>query len=257
MFPDIGRTLANEFWPGPLTLVVQKTSHVPDTVTAGLDTVAVRMPNHQVALSLLRQFGRGIVAPSANVSGRPSPTTAQHVLDDLDGRIDIVLDSGPTLIGVESTVLDITVEPPVILRKGGLSKEAIEKVIGTVLTEPDEQLSARSPGNRHKHYAPRARVILVPQGDAVGLGRTLRGINDGGKRIACLLHSIPDPPADAHVSVQRAPGAIDEFAHFLFDYFRQWDKSGINVIVVEEVSEIGLGAAIMDRLRRAASASGN
>jgi L-threonylcarbamoyladenylate synthase len=253
-FPDVGHVLAKTFWPGPLTLVVQKTSQVPGIVTAGLDTVAVRMPNHQVALSLLRQFGRGIVAPSANVSGRPSPTTAQHVIDDLGGRIDIVLDSGPTLIGVESTVLDITVAPPIILRKGGLSKEAIENVIGTVLTEPDEHLSARSPGNRYKHYAPRARVVLVAEGDAVGLEGILRRADLAGKRVVCILHSIPDPSAGVRVFVQRASPEIDLFSHFLFDYLRQGDKSGADVIVVEAVSEAGLGAAVMDRLRRASSA---
>jgi len=253
--PVIGRTLANEFWPGPLTLVLQKTSEVPGTVTAGFDTVAVRMPHHPVALSLIRQVGRGVVAPSANTSGRPSPTTAQHVLDDLDGRIDAVLDAGPTLIGVESTVLDVTSVPPIILRKGGLPKEDIERVVGTVHTKPDTEVSPRSPGNRYRHYAPRARVILVAQGDSAALAKVLHESEGSMKKITCVLHSIPDPARSERVVVRRAPEAIEDFSRVLFEYLRECDKTGMEFIIVESVREEGLGAAVMDRLRRASAAT--
>ncbi len=252
-FPEIAQTLARKFWPGPLTLILQRTSKVPDVVSAGLDTVAVRMPNHPVALFLLRQLGRGVVAPSANISGRPSPTTAQHVLDDLKGKIDMVLDSGATEIGVESTVLDITVSPPAILRKGGLSREAIELVIGPVNMEADSVLTKRSPGNRYKHYAPHAKVVLVATGDVLALATVLQDPDFVGKKIACLLHSIPEPPPKSNVAVQRAPLDLGKFSHSLFEYLRQSDKAGIELIIVEEVPEFGLGAAIMDRLRRATS----
>jgi L-threonylcarbamoyladenylate synthase len=170
-FPEVGTLLARTFWPGPLTLVAQRTDRVSDLITAGLDTVAVRMPNHPVALALIRRLGRGIVAPSANISGRPSPTTAQHVFEDLNGKIDVILDAGPTRIGIESTVLDITQDPPVILRKGGLAREAIETVIGPVRADVEGELGKRSPGNRYKHYAPRARVILVTCSSPRYIGR--------------------------------------------------------------------------------------
>lgn len=252
-FPEIAQTLARKFWPGPLTLILRRTSKVPDIVSPGLDTVAVRMPNHPVALSLLRRFGRGLVAPSANISGRPSPTTAQHVLDDLEGLIEMVLDSGPTEIGVESTVLDITVSPPAILRKGGLSREAIEAAIGPVNTEADSALTKRSPGNRYKHYAPHAKVVLVATGDVLALATALHNPDFVDKKIACLLHSIPAPAPKSNVTVQRAPLDLGKFSHSLFEYLRQSDKAGIDIIIVEEVSEVGLGAAVMDRLRRATS----
>jgi len=250
-FPEVGTTLARTFWPGPLTLVVRRTDRVSDLVTAGLDTVAVRMPNHAVALSLIRTLGRGIVAPSANISGRPSPTSAQHVWDDLRGRIDIILDAGPTRIGVESTVLDITLDPPVILRKGGLSKEAIETVIGRIAPAAGNEMAKRSPGNRYKHYSPRAEVVLVREGDAEELSRILLDENMKIKKIGCFLHSIPDPHHGPEVTIQRVPSDIEEFSHVLFDRLREFDKSGVDVIIVEEVPDMGLGTAVMDRLRRA------
>ncbi len=253
--PVIGRRLANEFWPGPLTLILPKAPNVPGVVTAGLDTVAVRMPHHPVALALIRQFGRGVVAPSANTSGRPSPTTAHHVLNDLEGRIDAVLDSGPTQIGVESTVLDVTSVPPVILRKGGLPKEDIERLIGTVHTKPDTEISPRSPGNRYRHYAPCAKVILVPRGDASALAKVLRESGRSNAKITCVLWSIPDPDHNERVVVRRAPYAIEDFSHVLFDYLRESDKLGMDFVIVESVSEDGLGAAVMDRLRRASAAT--
>src|SRR3989304_5735813 len=158
--PEKGQRLAKEFWPGPLTLVVKRTFLVPDIVTAGLDTVGIRMPDHPVALALIEEFEGGIVGPSANLSGRPSPTSAQHAMDDLKGRGDVVLNAGPTEIGIESTVLDVTVDPPVILRWGGLHKESLEDIIGPVRGAADVELLKRSPGTRHRHYAPRAPVVL-------------------------------------------------------------------------------------------------
>jgi L-threonylcarbamoyladenylate synthase len=157
-----------KFWPGPLTLVFKRSPLVPKETVAGLDTVAIRMPSHPVALALIRQSGCPIAAPSANLSGKPSPTNAQHVFEDLDGRIDAILDGGATSVGVESTVLDLSVEPAVLLRPGGTSFEAIKAVVGNVELHPfvasEKELTlkeARSPGMRHKHYAPKAQVILI------------------------------------------------------------------------------------------------
>src|SRR3989304_1940633 len=160
--------LMRKFWPGPLTLVFKRSEIVPAVTVAGLDTIAVRMPQHAVALALIRESRCPIAAPSANLAGKPSPASAKHVFDDLNGRIDAILDSGPTHIGVESTVLDLSVKPPQILRPGGTSFEALKEFLGNVKLHPlvvaEKELSvekARSPGMRHKHYAPNAKVIVV------------------------------------------------------------------------------------------------
>src|SRR3990172_659057 len=166
--PSKAEGLMEKFWPGPLTLVLERSELVPDVTVAGLDTIAVRMPKHNVALALINQSGCPIAAPSANLAGKPSPTTAEHVLEDLNGRIDAILDGGPTRIGVESTVLDLSVTPPQILRPGGTSLEALKEFLGDVRLHPfvsaEKELAiaeAHSPGMRHTHYAPNAKLILV------------------------------------------------------------------------------------------------
>ena len=157
-----------EFWPGPLTLVFKRSNIVPNVTVAGLDTVAIRMPKHKVALALIKQSSCPIAAPSANLAGKPSPTTAKHVYEDLNGRIDAIIDGGPTNIGVESTVLDLSVDPPMVLRPGGTTFEALKQVLGDVKLHPfveaEKELpleKIRSPGMKHRHYAPKAEVILV------------------------------------------------------------------------------------------------
>lgn len=252
-FPEIGWTLARTFWPGPLTLVVQKTDRVSDLVTAGLDTVAVRMPNHPVALSMIRKLGRGIVAPSANISGRPSPTTARHVFDDLNGNIDLILDAGETKIGIESTVLDITLNPPTLLRKGGLSKEAIEAVVGPIDADARSDTLNRSPGNRHRHYSPQAAVLLVKKGDTDGFSRVLLESEIMAKKVGCILHSIPDRQFADNVIVRRIDPDVEQISHLLFALFREFDSQAVDLIIVEEVEDKGLGTAVMDRLRRASA----
>lgn len=255
--PEIGWTLARTFWPGPLTLVVPRADHISDLVTAGLDTVAVRMPNHPVALSMIRKLGRGIVAPSANLSGYPSPTTARHVQNDLNGRIDLILDGGETRIGVESTVLDITQNPPVVLRTGGLSREAIEAVIGPIDTNPRGDALKRSPGLRYKHYAPRAEVRLVNPGDVESLERLVGSLTAQGKKIGCILHSIDSIHAGSAGALRRVTSDAEEVSHSLFALLRELDELNMDLIIVEGLEEKGLGVAVMDRLRRASSASGS
>src|SRR6266511_1173404 len=158
--------MARRFWPGPLTLVLPRAPAVPLVTTGGLETVAVRVPAHPVAQALLHAASRPIAAPSANRSGRPSPTRAEHVREDLDGRIEIILDGGPTPVGVESTVLDMTSEPPTLLRPGGVTLEELTDCLGEVgvLGSDDEEAAGRSPGLRYRHYAPRAQVIIVEAG---------------------------------------------------------------------------------------------
>jgi L-threonylcarbamoyladenylate synthase len=250
--PEKGKALADAFWPGPLTLVMKRTILISDLVTAGLETVAVRMPNHSVALALVRALGEGIVGPSANLSGRPSPTTAQHVFDDLRGRVDVILDAGPTTIGVESTVVDVTVEPPVILRLGGLTREQIEQRIGKVELGTGGDFAKRSPGTRHRHYAPRASVLLVQAGDADAFARLLQAHRQLGKKVGCIVNSPLLAKLESGDYFRVLPSSKDILARYLFRTLRELDGLSLDVIIVEGVEEEGLGATIMDRLRRAA-----
>jgi L-threonylcarbamoyladenylate synthase len=253
----VARKLAEAFWPGPLTLVVAHNGNIPSVVTAGLGTVAVRMPNHPVALQLINSLGRGIVAPSANLSGKPSPTNAQHVFDDFEGKIQIILDGGQTRIGVESTVVDVTIDPPIVLRLGGLSREVIERVAGAILTTSEQDLLRRSPGTRHRHYAPQANIILIPDGDAKQFLETLQYLLLGGKRVGCIVHSpVMALPHDKQM-VKIHHLLVGEYAHQLFDLMRTFDREEVEVILVEEIPDVGIGEAVMDRVRRAAGKSEN
>jgi L-threonylcarbamoyladenylate synthase len=246
-------TLMHIFWPGPLTLILPKTTAVPDLATGGLATVAVRMPDHPVALALIHQAGTALAGPSANRSGCPSPTTAQHVLDDLDGRIALVLDAGSTLIGVESTVLDITCSPPVILRPGGISQEAIEAAIGPLGKRPEAAAYRRSPGMRYRHYSPRARVLLLEDTTPDSLQLAVDAARSRHQRVGCVLHRLASVAVPSGVMIKRTGGSVADYAHGLFAALRDLDMLGVEVIIVEGVAEEGLGSAVMDRLRRAAS----
>jgi L-threonylcarbamoyladenylate synthase len=253
--PAKGSRLAQRFWPGPLTLVLKRTLHVPDNVAAHLDTVAVRMPNHPVALALIRAFGGGIVGPSANLSGKPSPTNAQHVLNDLRGKIDCILDAGPTTIGVESTVVDVTNDPPLILRRGGLPVEQIEESIGRVYVSEEIEMLRRSPGTRHRHYAPTARVLLIAEGDQQAYSDALQRLRQEGKNVGAIVHSAPLRDIERGEQIRVVPNSHEMIARQLFHLLREIDEAGVDVILVETVVESGLGGAIMDRLRRAAESS--
>src|SRR3990170_1222101 len=185
--------LMKHFWPGPLTLILERSHAVPDVTVAGLDTVAVRMPKHEVALALIRESGVPIAAPSANLAGKPSSTSAEHVLDDLNGRIDAVLDGGSTCVGVESTVLDLSVCPPMVLRPGGTTFEALREVLGEVELHPfvaaEKEIAfgeTRSPGMKHKHYAPKAKLILV-EGSISAVVKKIREIADGYRQKGCRV----------------------------------------------------------------------
>jgi len=249
--PEKGKLLAEAFWPGPLTLVVKRTILISDLVTANLDTVAVRMPNHPVPLAMIQALGEGIVGPSANLSGRPSPTTAQHVYDDLRGSVDLILDAGPAAIGLESTVVDVTAEPPAILRLGGLTRERIEELIGSVEVQVGIDRAKRSPGTRHRHYAPRARVLLVKSGDVENFARVLQEQRQHGKRVGCVVNSSLLAKVESGQYFRVLPTSLDILARYLFRTLRELDALGLDVIIVEGVPEEGLGATIMDRLRRA------
>ncbi|MBI5216550.1 MAG: threonylcarbamoyl-AMP synthase [Ignavibacteriae bacterium] len=248
----VARTLAETFMPGPLTLVVKHSSIVPEIITAGLDTIALRMPNHAVPLALVRKLKHGIVGPSANRSGKPSPTTAQHVFDDLNGRIEMILDAGATEIGVESTVIDTTSNLPTILRPGGISRERLERVIGTVQTAKDIEQMKRSPGTRHRHYAPDVQVILVEPKNVGQFNQQWNKLQQEGKNVRAIIYSDELRALSNGSSFLVLQSSTEGYAQRLFDSLRLFDQPEIDAIIVEAVPEVGLGVAVMDRLRRAA-----
>lgn len=254
--------LMKRFWPGPLTLILKRSEIVPDITVSGLDTIAVRMPRHNVALALIRESNCPIAAPSANLAGRPSPTTAQHVLEDLNGRIDAVLDAGPTTIGVESTVLDLTVDPPQILRPGGTPYETLKEILGKVKLHPvaiaDKKVQvdkARSPGMKHRHYAPKARMIVV-EGDLKAIVKKAAELVDYYKRAGSKVGVLAtnETVASYEADIVKSLGSrsrLEEIAKNLFRLLREFDAEGVDVIIAEGVPSEGLGLAVMNRLRKA------
>ena len=258
--PKSAELLMEKFWPGPLILVLKKSQKVPINVTGALDSVAIRFSSHQIALALIKESGFPLAAPSANSSGKPSPTTAQQVLEDLDGRIPLIIDGGPCEIGVESTVLSLAREKPVLLRPGKITLEQLRETIGEVLvhrsvsmqdfvennTSPNEKLL--SPGILYTHYSPKAKVVLV--------------LPVKGKTFLQSANKLLREKKAGVISFTKKIGAeeevffandLDAMAQGLFSAFRDFDEKGVEVVVVEGVPEEGLGLAIMNRLARAAS----
>ncbi len=243
--------LIERFWPGPLTIVLRRKPILAESVTAGLDTVAVRMPDNRVALELIQRSGVPLAAPSANVSGRPSPTTAEHVLRDLEGRVDMIIDAGATKIGIESTVVDLTADPPVILRPGWITRELLIETVGPVSQPATTEELQRSPGTRHRHYSPRARVILVEQSSPRFLAQLSKEHLQNGAVgfIGSSRIDIDDPKFYA-ISLENS---ATDYARSIYCALRELDRKGAHVIVIEGIKEDREGAAVMDRLRRAAS----
>ena len=264
--PPEAELLMKRFWPGPLTLVLKRSEVVPDVTVAGLDTVAVRMPKNKVALALIKESGVPIAAPSANLAGKPSPTTAEHVLDDLNGRIDAVLDGGSTCVGVESTVLDLTVCPPMVLRPGGTTFEALREVLGEVELHPfvaaEKEMAVgetRSPGMKHKHYAPKAKLILV-EGSVSGVVDKIRELAEAYGRKGCSVGVLAtDETASKYkADIVKSLGSrfnLDAVAQNLFRLLREFDAEGVDIILAEGVPAEGLGLAVMNRLRKASGYS--
>ena len=227
------------FFPGPLTLVLPKRSNISSLATAGLDTIGIRMPKHPVALSLLQACGVPLVAPSANLSGKPSPTTWQAVQTDLDGRIACILQGEQAEVGLESTVVDCSRETPLLLRAGAITLEQLQAVVpATQLAQRIADEPARSPGLKYKHYSPQARVKLVADPSTISPATAAAYIG---------IH----PPTAEFKRVQLCR-SVEEYAHLLFWFFRECDDAGVKVIYCEGVSETGLGLALMDRIKRAA-----
>jgi L-threonylcarbamoyladenylate synthase len=259
--PETARRLMAAYWPGPLTLLLPRTAAVPDAVTAGRPLVGVRMPAHPVALALIRRAGVPVAAPSANAFGRTSPTTAAHVLEDLDGRIDAVLDAGPTRHGVESTVMDPSLSPMVIYRPGAVTAEQIRATAGAVESfssstpienEPHEALP--SPGVGLRHYAPRAKLVLIKASLAELDQRLAEAANEwAGERLGIMLPAEATAPAQAAAVFSWGRWLVPaEMASRLFAGLRALDAAGCTVILCPLPPAGGIGAAMRDRLRKAA-----
>lgn len=253
--PPLAETLMEKFWPGPLTLIFPKGEQVPPEITGGLDTVAVRMPNHPVALALLEACALPIAAPSANRSGKPSPTLARHVMHDLAGRIAAVVDGGAAEVGLESTVLDITQTVPVILRPGGITKEQLEEVIGTVeVATPhgDKKETPRAPGMKYTHYAPEAPVIICQSPDE----ELQPKIDSFTGKLGLMLSSetlaklqLPDSTVVVDLGSQND---LSDIAANLFAALRTLDEAEVEIIYTEAFPHTQIGSAVMNRLSKAA-----
>ncbi|WP_297469326.1 L-threonylcarbamoyladenylate synthase [Thermococcus sp.] len=250
--PREAKLLAERFWPGPLTLVLPKREEVPLVTTGGLDTVAVRMPAHEIALALIRA-SKPVAAPSANISGKPSPTLAEHVIDDFYGRIEAIVDGGETRVGVESTVIDLSSERPTLLRPGGLPLEEIERVIGPVEIHPAVKGKAvnlaRAPGMKYKHYSPNAQVLVV-EGPKERVREKIKELveeyRSKGYRVGVM--ATEEFEADEFFHLGKT---VEDVAKNLFKALRELDRRGVDVIIAEGVEERGLGLAVMNRLRKA------
>ncbi|SHE58467.1 L-threonylcarbamoyladenylate synthase [Caldanaerobius fijiensis DSM 17918] len=261
--PDNARTLMDKFWPGPMTLVFKKKNIIPDVITAGLDSVGIRIPSHPVARAFIKECGVPIAAPSANISGKPSPTKAEHVLEDLNGKIDAIIDGGSCDVGVESTVIDVTQSVPMILRPGGITSEQIRDAIGEVAIDPTikgevmkEDFRPRAPGMKYKHYSPEAEVYIV-KGRIDEVVKKINALAEKdlseGKKVGIMA------TAQTHkmykygkiVVVGDREDALG-IARNLFDVLREFDNAGVDIIYAEAIDEEGLGLAIMNRLVKAA-----
>ena len=259
--PDVAFVLADEFWPGPLTMVFKKSDIVPYRTTGGLESVAVRMPSNKIARELIKIAGVPVAAPSANSSGRPSPTKADHVLCDLDGKIDMVIDGGTVDIGLESTIVDVTGEVPVILRPGFITEEMLSEAIGRVKTDdavknlsPDKDIKPKAPGMKYRHYAPQGKMTIYKGKPE----KVVKIINEEtakseGKKTAVLATDETKRyyKADIVISVGSREDC-ESIAHNLFDTLRNFDDMGAEIIFSEGFDESRLGFAIMNRLHKSA-----
>lgn len=256
--PANASALMEKYWPGPLTVVLARTQIVPDVVTGGLDTVAIRLPASTVARELIRLAGVPVAAPSANTSGRPSPTTAQDVASDMDGRIDVILDAGPCGIGVESTVVDCTTPVPTLLRPGGVTLEMLEETLGEVEVDPalqDEAVRPRAPGMKYTHYAPAAPMTLYEgEAAAAAIVREAERALAAGRAVGAVVAAETAPllPAAVVAVSYGARADAEEAAANLYSALRHFDNKPVDVILAEGLPEDGLGLAVMNRLRKAA-----
>ncbi len=260
--PPAAQRLMEAYWPGPLTLIFRKSKVVPYETTGGLDTVAVRFPSHPAAQAMIRAAGLPVAAPSANLSGRPSPTTAQHVAEDMNGRIEMILDGGPVEIGLESTIIDVTGEIPLILRPGAISLEQLRRTAGAgdwdpaILGKPDENLRPKAPGMKYRHYAPQAELTIVtglPEAVAAKIGALAAEKQREGFRVGILCPEESRERYDAALVKTVGTRAHEEtIAHNLYRCLREFDQEKAEFVYSEAFADGPLGEAIMNRLVKAA-----
>ncbi|MFB5628837.1 MAG: L-threonylcarbamoyladenylate synthase [Nitrosarchaeum sp.] len=258
--PPEAEKLIEKFWPGPLTLVLKKSSIIPKIATGGLNTIAIRMPSHKIALALIKSLENPIVAPSANLFGKPSPTLAKHVLDDLNGKINAIIDGGNTRIGIESTVLDLTTNIPILLRPGKISYSDLKKVLKkieyhpTLLGKTTKKFKAKSPGMKYKHYSPDAKIILI-EGNAHNSQKKIQELikifQSEKKRIGIINNK--NVKINQYIKSKFIGSTKNRIASNLYKTFRELDEEKVDVIIMREVDNSNLGFAIMNRLRKAAS----
>lgn len=258
--PDAARILAEKFWPGPLTMIFKKSSAVPYETTGGLDTVAIRLPDSRPALALIKEAGVPIAAPSANRSGKPSPTTAEHVAEDLAGRIDIILDGGAVRIGIESTIIDLTGEVPVILRPGYVNQEMLNEILGSVERDPaidrktEGDIKPKAPGMMYRHYAPEGELTIVEGEDKAAADKINELLRLYDEDEVGVIASIENKDRYNYGTVVCLGSADDKdaVAHNLYAALRKMDECKIKHIFIESFSNEGLGDAIMNRIKKAA-----
>jgi len=254
--------LMDRFWPGPLTIIMEKSDIIPKTTTGGLDTVAIRMPSHPVAMALIRESGLPIAAPSANLSGKPSPTMAQHVIDDLYGRVDVIIDAGNVNIGLESTIVDMTVNPPMLLRPGGITLHQLEEVLGDMAIDPAlsgpniSDKPPKAPGMKYKHYSPEADVIIIEGSlDRVveNINRLAREYSQKGKKVGIMATEQTKQKYSGFTVISMGDRNIPEtIASNLFTDLRKFDEEGIEIVLAEAIDAEDIGLAIMNRMNKAA-----
>lgn len=257
---DRAKLLMDKFWPGPLTIVFKKKAIIPDRTSGGLDTVAIRMPSDQVARDLIRQAGVPIAAPSANISGRPSPTKPEHIIRDMDGRVDGILVGGPCDYGVESTIIDLSEDLAMVLRPGSITLEMLGEVLGRVDLDPslknkDDNIRAKAPGMKYKHYSPQAQVYIVKADNLEGFAERVDSLcEDNAKK--GLKIGVMTMNYDQHsyqAKVFDLGGSDTEVAKNLFDSLISLDRESIDIAYVPYFEERGIGIAIMNRLKKAAA----
>ena len=259
--PEAARKLADAFWPGPLTMIMNKTDAVPSETTGGLDTVAIRMPNNKIALELIKASGGYIAAPSANTSGRPSPTVARYCVEDLSGKIEMIIDGGQVGIGLESTIVDLTSKVPMILRPGYITADMIKEVLGEVsidrtIIDSSSTLKPKAPGMKYKHYAPKGELTIV-QGsmeDVIGyINEKAAKAQASGRRVGVIG---TDATKDRyHADIVKSLGNREDestIAHELFKALREFDDDKVDIMFSESFEDSGIGQAIMNRLLKAA-----
>ena len=255
---DVAKKLIDRFWPGPMTLIFKKKELVPDSTTGGLDTLAVRFPSNEIAKTLIEKSGVPIAAPSANVSGKPSPTKGEHVIEDLDGKVDMIIDGGEVGLGLESTIIDVTGEPT-ILRPGFITQEMLEDVIEevrldqTIIEKPSDDFLPKAPGMKYRHYAPKTELVIV-RGSAENVAQKIKEETQNKKAAIITVDQHLDlyKDIDAKVVSWGDKEQMDEIAHQIFDALRKVDEWGVDIIYCEAFDEEDLGLAVMNRLTKAA-----